>query len=70
MDGSETAIVSTPESEQAFKDLTSPIWQKTAIAVVTESNVKNTENKKVAVNISTKNDEVRNCKTKNSNKLT
>ena len=64
MDGkSETATVSTPESEQAVKDFTSPIWQKTAIAVVTESNVKNTERTREAVNISTKNEEVRNCKT-------
>lgn len=51
--------VSTPESEQVGKDFTSPIWQKTPIAVVTENNSENKENNKEAVSISSKNEEVR-----------
>lgn len=56
---STTGSVSTPGSEQGVKDFTSPMWQKTAIAFVTENNAENKENSKEAVSISTKNEEVR-----------
>ena len=64
VDGTSTlGIVSTQENDQIKKDFSSPIWQKTAIAVVTENNTENKENNKDSSTIYTKNEEVRTCKT-------
>lgn len=59
MDGKSTAgTVYTPENEEAVRDFSSPIWQKTAIAVVTENNAGNKGHNREAPSISTKSEEV------------
>lgn len=58
---STTGAVYTQANEEAVRDFSSPIWQKTAIAAVTETD--NATNNKEAARISSKSKEVGICKT-------
>ena len=64
---STTDTVYTPENEEAVRDFSSPIWQKTAIAVLAENNATNKKHNKEAASDSTKGEEVGTYSTQNSN---
>lgn len=57
---STTGAVYTQANDEAVRDFSSRIWQKTAIAAVTENNA---TNNKEAASISSKSEEVGTCKT-------
>ena len=65
-DKSTTGTVYTPENVEPVRDFSSPIWEKSAIAVVTENNAENTEHNKETPSISTKSEEVGTYRTQNS----
>lgn len=64
---STTGAVYTQANDEAARDFSSPIWQKTAIAAVTENNA---TNNKEAARISSKSEEVGICKTYNTREVT